>query len=297
MDNSEKKYGMKAIIAMLLLLLAGCFAYIFKVKTQNQTFYKELTVEKSEKESILNSLRVLKATYDKAIAENTTLSNELKIEREKVIKLISELENTKSNSETTIAKFRNQYNGLKNILDGKIAENEELKKKNLLLTTERDSTIILADKQKKINDTLIFEKKKLTSIVSKGAELVLYNLKVSPLKLYDSEKQVETEKASKAKFLKIGFSIHPNPIAKKGTRKYLVQISDPNDHILGERSNETFGKINITYSLPISIEYKNIDDTAVGYLDAAGVKFEKGVYNVNVYEKHSLVANSSFTLN
>jgi hypothetical protein len=288
--------GLKPIVAILLILLAGCFAYIYKQKSQGEVFVDELKNVNIQKAAILKSLNELKINYDSAIVQKKDLSDQLVIEREKVVNLIAELQQTKATSDSLISKFQKRYDELKSILNQKIIDNNRLKEQNLLLAVQRDSTLKVAEEQKRMNDTLALKKKDLTLLVKRGTTLLIHNLKVTSLKKNTSDEKVETNKAAKTAFLKISFSVYPNEIAKSGERRFLVQITDPMDNILGERKSEHFGVTSLTYSFPVNFVYVNKSVDVEGYLNGGGAKFEKGNYNVNVYDGNELVGNTNFVL-
>ena len=152
MENERNNSSLKAIVVVLALLLAGSLAYIFKMTTDSKTMQTELTTEKSEKAKFLTELEDLKATYDKALQDNTTLSDDLEAEREKVINLIADLKKSKGDA-ISMNKYRNQYNSLNSKMKTLLAENEVLKKQNQTLTTQRDSTVVVLGQQKRFNDT------------------------------------------------------------------------------------------------------------------------------------------------
>jgi flagellar basal body-associated protein FliL len=109
MEKERNNSSLKAIVVVLALLLAGSLAYIFKMTTDSKTMQTELTTEKSEKTKYLTELEDLRATYDKALEDNTTLSDDLEAEREKVINLIADLKKSKGDA-ASMQKYREQYN-------------------------------------------------------------------------------------------------------------------------------------------------------------------------------------------
>lgn len=290
--------GLKPIVAILLILLAGCFTFIYKQKSQSEIYVSDLKGVEKQKETIIQSLKELKTTYDQAIIEKKGLLEELVVEREKVVNLIAELEETKANSAALIAKFQSRYDELKSILDKKILDNIRLKQENTSLVIQSDSAKKVIEEQKKMNDTLELRKKDLGFLVKRGTALLIHNLKVLSLKKNDPDQEVETNKASKTTVLKILFSVYPNEIAKSGERKFFIQITDPKDNILGERKIEYFGAgiTPLTYSFPVNFYYRNKSIDVEGYLNGNGHKFDKGNYNVNVYNQNELVGNTNFVL-
>ena len=293
MENEKNNSSLKAIVVVLALLLAGSLAYIFKMTTDSKTMQTELTKEKSEKAQFLTELEDLKATYDKALQDNTTLSDDLEAEREKVINLIADLKKSKGDA-VSMRKYRDQYNQLDKKMKTLIAENNELKKKNELLTSERDSTVVVLGEQKRFNDTLVVQNENLAKTVEKASKLSIMNLRTKAIKVRNSGKQIDTDKASRADQLKVCFAIAANEIAKSGDKTYYVQIIDSKNNVLGEKKTENFGDNSLTYSFKTTVKYEN--KTVNVSEDLPGKDFAKGTYFINVYDNDELVSKSSFNL-
>ena len=290
MENQKSNSNLKAIVIVLLLLLLGSLGYIFKMSTDAEVVRTELKTTLTEKESVMKDLQALKATYDAAIAENTTMSEELIKERDKVVALMADLK--KSNGD--VSKFKSQLTALQNNMKVLIAENDNLKKQNVTLTVQRDSTRVVLVESKKANEVLTSQNSELAKTVEKGSILTVLNTKGAAYKVRSSGKQIETDKASRADILKVSFTIAENKIAKSGTKMFYVQVIDSENNVVGEKKVENFGTKSLTYSFTTNVKYDNktIDVTE----DLAGSKFVKGTYTVNVFDKAELVSRTSFSL-
>ncbi len=290
MENQKGNSNLKAIVIVLLLLLLGSLGYIFKMSTDAEIVRTELKTTLTEKESVMKDLQELKATYDAAIAENTSMSEELIKERDKVVALMADLK--KSNGD--VSKFKSQLTALQNNMKVLIAENDNLKKQNVTLTVQRDSTRVVLVESKKANEVLTSQNSELSKTVEKGSVLTVLNTKGAAFKVRSSGKQIETDKASRADILKVSFTIAENKIAKSGTKLYYVQVIDSENNVVGEKKVENFGTKSLTYSFTTNVKYENktVDVTE----DLAGSKFVKGTYTVNVFDKGELVSRTSFSL-
>jgi len=290
MENQKSNSNLKAIVIVLLLLLLGSLGYIFKMSTDAEIVRTELKNTLTEKESVMKDLQELKATYDAAIAENTTMSEELIKERDKVVALMADLK--KSNGD--VSKFKSQLTALQNNMKVLIAENDNLKKQNVTLTVQRDSTRVVLVESKKANEVLTSQNSELAKTVEKGSILTVLNTKGAAYKVRSSGKQIETDKASRADILKVSFTIAENKIAKSGTKMFYVQVIDSENNVVGEKKVENFGTKSLTYSFTTNVKYDNktVDVTE----DLAGSKFVKGTYTVNVFDKAELVSRTSFSL-
>ena len=95
MENQKSSSSLKAVVAVLAVLLVGSLVYIFKMTSDADVVKTELKTTLTEKESVMKDLQELKSTYDAAIAENTSMSDELILERDKVVNLMSDLSKSK----------------------------------------------------------------------------------------------------------------------------------------------------------------------------------------------------------
>ena len=177
-----------------------------------------------------------------------------------------------------------------------VAENNLLKKKNEVLTTERDSTIVVLGQQKRFNDTLVVQNENLAKTVEKASKLSIMNLRTQAIKVRSSGKQIDTDKASRADQLKVCFAIAANEIAKSGNKSYYVQIIDSKNNALGEKKVQNFGDMTLTYSFTTTVAYDNKAVDVCEFLDGKGKDFEKGTYFVNIFDQAELVSKTSFSL-
>ncbi|WP_348812372.1 hypothetical protein [Flavobacterium maritimum] len=290
MENQKSSSSLKAVIAVLAILLVGSLVYIFKMSSDSEIVKTELDTTLTEKESVMKDLQALKATYDAAIAENTTMSEELIQERDKVVSLMDELNKSKGD----MSKYRNQVAALQNNMKNLMAENEGLKKQNTTLTTQRDSTIVVLGESKKYNEVLVGQNEELSKTVEKGSKLTILNTQTAAYKLKGSGKQVATDKASRADVLKISFTIAENQIAKSGDKTYYVQVIDSENNVLGDKKTESFGDKTLTYSFATNVKYEN--KTVNVSEDLQGKNFAKGTYFINIFDKDELVSKTSFSL-
>jgi cell division protein FtsB len=292
-QQNNSSSSLKVIIAVLAILLVGSLVYIYKITSDAKQVQTELTKTVSEKDLVMKDLQDLKTTYDAAIAENTSMSEELIKERDKVVKLMEDLKKSKGDV-ALLSKYKAQYIKLESNMKALMAENEGLKKQNTVLTTQRDSTIVVLGESKKYNEVLVGQNEDLSKTVEKGSKLSVLNMKTAAYKIKSSGKQVETDKAGRADVLRISFTIAENQIAKSGDKEYYVQVIDSKNNVLGDKQTETFGEKSLTYSFIANVKYEN--KTVNVSEDLPGKDFAKGTYFVNVFDKNELVSKTSFTL-
>jgi hypothetical protein len=292
MENQQNNSNssLKVVVAILALLLVGSLGYIYKITSEAKSVQTELATAMSEKDSVMKDLKELKATYDAAIAENTSMSEELIAERDKVVNLMSDLEKSKGD----VSAYKAQYSNLQKNMKVLIAENETLKKQNGVLTTQRDSTIVVLGEARKYNEVIVGQNEELTKTIEKGSKLTVLNMKTAAYKIKSSGKQIETDKAGSADVLRISFTIAENKIAKSGDKEYYVQVIDSKSNVLGDKKSVDFDGKTLTYSFIANVKYEN--KTVDVSQDLQGKEFAKGSYFVNVFDKSELVSKTSFSL-
>ena len=289
-QQNNSSSSLKVIVAILAILLIGSLVYIYKITTDAKQVETELTKTVSEKDLVMKDLQDLKTTYDSAIAENTSMSDELIKERDKVVNLMNDISKSKGDA----SKYRSQYQKLESNMKLLIAENETLKKENVVLTTQRDSTVVVLGETKKNVEALTGQNEELAKVVEKGSKLTVLNTKGSAYKIKSSGKQVETDKAGRVDVLRISFTIAENQIAKSGDKDYYVQVIDSKSNVLGDKQTVSFGDKSLTYSFITAVKYEN--KTVQVSQDLKGKDFAKGTYFVNVFDQDILVSKTSFML-
>ena len=295
MENQKNNSGLKAIVVVLALLLTGSLFYIYTLISNDKAITKELITVKSEKDSVLDSLAILKTTYDEAIEQKTVLTDDLIAEREKVVNLIADLQKSKGDA-NSMRIFKKQLIVLRSKMKNLVAENDILKKANQTLTVQRDSTIVVLGEQKKFNDTLVVQNQNLVKTVEKASKLVVMNLRTQAIRERNSGKQIDTEKASNTDKLKICFSVAANAVAKTGEKTYFVQVIDSKNNVLGDKQNLIFGEQSLTYSFATKVSFDGKSVDICEFLDGKGKNFEKGTYYVNIFDKSEIVSKTSFNL-
>lgn len=293
-QSNSRNSGLKVVVLILVLLLMGSLAYVYKLQQDKDAVDSSLSKTLTEKEKFQAELESKIAEYDIAIADNTALKGELEEEQAKIMELLEKIKKS-DGSVAELSKYKTQYVKLKREMDNLIAENNILKANNSKLTKNLDSTNVVLTNAKTANDTLAAKNENLSKTVEKAQRLSVLNLTTLAVKQKSSGKQINTDKASRADVLKIGFTIAENQVAKTGDRTYYVQVIDSKNNVLGEKKTETFGTTYLPYSFQKTIKYEN--KTVQVQEDLSVKNISAGTYFVNVFDKKGeLVSKSSFQL-
>ncbi len=293
-QSNSRNSGLKVVVVILALLLMGSLAYVFKLQQDKDAVDSSLSKTLTEKEKFQAELESKIAEYDVAIGDNTALKSELEEEQAKIVELLEKIKKS-DGSVAELSKYKTQYVKLKREMDNLIAENKILKENNSNLTKNLDSTNVVLTNAKTANDTLVAKNENLSKTVEKAQRLSVLNLTTLAVKQKGSGKQINTDKASRADVLKIGFTIAENQVAKTGERTYYIQVIDSKNNVLGEKKTESFGTTYLPYSFQKTIKYEN--KTVQVQEDLSVKSISEGTYFVNVFDKKGeLVSKSSFQL-
>jgi hypothetical protein len=294
-ETDEKRFNLKPVVAILALLLAGCVYYIYQLTTEKEQLNVEVATVTVDKQKALDSLSILKATYDKALSEKDSLNEQLLAEREKVVNLIEELNKSKQDA-NALRVFKSKYKEIQASFNALVAKDSEFKALNEKLTRERDSTALIVQQKQSEIDAQVSVNNELKSKVEKASKLIVTNIKTEAVRLKSSGEQVVTEKARKADKLKICFTIAANEVADSGDKMYYVQIIDAKNNVIGVKKVKYFGDKSIDYSFETNVKFKNKSVDVCDFLDPLGEGFVKGQYFVNLFDKDELVSKTSFVL-
>ena len=177
-NKKSNNTGLKAIIAILALLLLGSLWYTYKISNDSKAVE---TVLISEKDAVLKDLEIQKDSLNAAISSNTTLSDELIAERDKIQQLMADVEKSKGDV-ASMSKFKTEAATLRSNVSVLMKQVDGLKKENAKLTVQRDSTAVVLGESRKYADTLVEQNFKMANTIEKGSKLSVLNLQSSAVR-------------------------------------------------------------------------------------------------------------------
>jgi len=294
MENSSgNNRSLKVILGIAIALLIGTAIYTYTIYNDGVETKRELT---EEKQLVLNDLNAMAAQYDTAIGENEVANAKLVEAKERIEGLVSSLEA----SEGTVKNLRNyrrKFVALEKEMENLLAENDALKVENSLLASSLDSTRTELNERSIFNDSLLVQNTQLAEIVDNASILSASQLKGFGVIVRTSGKLIPTERASRARKVRVCYTILKNSLVTTGDKEFFVQVLDPNDNVLGLNEQIEFENQVINYSLISKFNYEGKNLDICEFVDKNGKeKFEKGDYKVNVFDQGRLVSSSEFKL-
>jgi len=289
-ENSSNKF--KIIVGILSLLLIVLAVYTVTLYNDSKDT-KAILVE--QKDDIENELEELIANYDEVIQDNEIKDKDLLEARERIVVLLDSVKDAKANVallrryKVEIGKLKDERVLLFKRADSLIAANE-------LLTAERDNTYLELNESIKVVDSVTQENEAMAETIKEGSIVNAVGLTTSAVIIRNNGKIVDTKRAKRADKVRTCFTLTPNAIVQKGDRMLYIQVINPKNNLLGEKTELEFDNGTLSYSASTKVFYENDELDVCVMVNAKEGDIINGRYTVNVFDGSNLVATSSMTL-
>jgi regulator of replication initiation timing len=291
-DSQKSNTGLKVGLGILVVLFLGTAFYTSKLYNDKQETERTLM---NEKQQVMNDLSAMAKQYDEAIAENEIANQDLIEARERIQGLMDSLK-VSQNSVNSLWRYKKKYLALQEEMEDLLEENERLKVENELLATSLDSTQVQLAERTMFTDSLLVQNSELADVVKDAAALQTVGLKGMGVIERSSGKQIPTERAKRSDKIKVCFTVAKNTLTEAGDKELYVQVIDPKNNVLGSNDQIQFDEQVLNYSLISRFNYENRNLNICEYISVGEEKFEKGRYQVNVFNDKELISSSEFTL-
>ncbi|MEF3078959.1 chromosome partitioning protein ParA [Winogradskyella poriferorum] len=294
MEGSQKtSIGLKVGLGILLVLFLGTAFYASKLYTDNQETEKTLITEKQQ---VMNDLNNMRNQYDEAIAASEVKDQDLIEARDRIQGLMDSLK-VSQNSVNSLWRYKKKFLALQEEMDELLAENDRLKVENEYLATSLDSTQVQLAERTVFTDSLLVQNTELANVVEDASALQTVGLKGMGVIERRSGRQIPTERAGRSDKIKICFTVAKNTLAEAGDKELYVQVIDPKNNVLGSNEQVQFEDQVLNYSLISRFNYENRNLNICEYIaESDDTDFEKGRYQINVFNDKELISTSEFTL-
>lgn len=210
----------------------------------------------------------------------------------RVEELLAELNSEKAKSAQQIKALKDEIETLRNILRHYVEEIDRLNKENEALRTENTEV-------KRENERLssqVAETSRANEKLSQRMTLA-EKLNVTGLTLQALNKKGKVEKkVSKAKQLKVTFTIPQNNSTPVGEKTIYLRITSPSGTLLGEAGTFPFEGGNVPYTARKVVEYAGEEIGGVTIYWDVNTALEGGDYTVELFADNYRLASRSFTL-
>jgi hypothetical protein len=292
---NPQTFNYRLIIGMLIVAMLGLGAYSF-------SNYNELKEQKKfldqEKKIVENELSKIITRYDELMSENEDMKDELSIAKEKTLKLLDSLKIQEA-TVYIISKYRKQIASLQDERNNFMALASSLKEENKQLQQKTKVVTKRLVEQTDVNNHLSERNMLLADNLKKGSLLTANSFAAKAFKVRSSGKIVETTKAKRTDVMEICFTLAKNSLAQKGNKDLYIQILNPSNNVIGDKSSKDFGNSTLIYSTKTRVNYnKDVLDVCIKAKAGKDEKvFSKGTYFVNVFNDDKKLGSTTINLN
>ncbi len=286
------------IYGILILALVATWAYLLWDKTNNNQKQSQLQAQvvqiDSTRANVEQQFQAALVKLDMLKSENDSLMKTKSKEIDDLKARIQNILSKKNSSEADLAKARELTQRLQNQIAVYKTEIEKLKGEKIILVAQRDSI-------KKSYDTATAKNQELSQQIALASILHASNFEITPLKIKNSGKEKETDKAKKADLLRISFDIDRNRVADSGQKALFICISNPDGAPIAVEDLGS-GKFTLKdgteklYTTKKVIEYHTGEAQNVTINWKQKSDFQPGRYTVEVYELGRLIGQAAVDL-
>ena len=280
------------LIGLLVVLLVSLAGYTYTLIQQNKETVLFLEADKAE---VQKELEALVVSYNEILQDNKLKDKDLIAARDRIIVLLDSVKDYKANL-SIITRYKAQVRGLKNERTQLFKRADSLLVVTQRLAIEKDSTTAVLVKTIKVVDSVTTANTQLFKSLEKGALIGISNLDATAIIVRKGGKIKETKRASRADKIRVCYTIAPNTLAQAGDRVLYVQVINPDNNIIGDKSNITFGQDLLTYSKSESVFYENQALDVCAIVGTTGQDVLKGLYTINIFDAQRQIGSTTLML-
>lgn len=290
--QSSNNNRAKILIGLLVVLLVSLAGYTYTLIQQNKETVLFLEADKAQ---VQKELEALVVSYNEILQDNKLKDKDLIAARDRIIVLLDSVKDYKANL-SIITRYKAQVKGLKNERAQLFKRADSLLVVTQRLAVEKDSTTAVLIKTIKVVDSVTTANTQLFNSLEKGALIGISNLDATAIIVRKGGKIKETKRASRADKIRVCYTIAPNTLAQAGDRVLYVQVINPDNNIIGDKSNITFGQDLLTYSKSESVFYENQALDVCAIVGTAGQDVLKGLYTINIFDAQRQIGSTTLML-
>jgi cell division protein FtsB len=290
--QSSNNNRAKILIGLLVVLLVSLAGYTYTLIQQNKETLLFLEADKAE---VQKELEAIVVSYNEILQDNELKDKELIAARDRIVVLLDSVKNYKANL-SIINRYKAQVRGLKNERTQLFKRADSLLIVTQRLAIEKDSTTAVLNKTIKVVDSVTTANTQLFNSLEKGALIGITNLDATAIIVRKGGKIKETKRASRADKIRVCYTIAPNTLAQAGDRVLYVQVINPDNNIIGDKSNITFGQDLLTYSKSESVFYENQALDVCAIVGTTGQDVLKGLYTINIFDAQRQIGSTTLML-
>ena len=327
--SRDSKSKLTAVAATVIVALLGINAFLLYNKISQAKVIDQQAMEITEADRLrteldknyhetLSELEEMRGNNDELNAMIDKQKVELKEQKNKISRLIRSGKTSKAD----LAEARSQMEQFKLQLDRYLTENNTLKEEKAMLTKrtaqlseEKQNLEGQISQERTMNNELVTAKaalvsekemlesqnQNLSTKVTRASVVNVGSLNVKGEKVRKSGKVVTAKKAKNVDRLKVCFNAEQNEVTEKGLEKFYIRMINPVGETMAIENmgsgvmTSADGKKEIRYTQMKEIDYDRTEMMACFYWEP-GTDFQKGIYEVEVYNKGYMSGKSTFKL-
>ena len=290
--QSSNNNRAKILIGLLVVLLVSLAGYTYTLIQQNKETLLFLEADKAE---VQKELEAIVVSYNEILQDNELKDKELIAARDRIVVLLDSVKNYKANL-SIINRYKAQVRALKNERTQLFKRADSLLIVTQRLAIEKDSTTAVLNKTIKVVDSVTTANTQLFNSLEKGALIGITNLDATAIIVRKGGKIKQTKRASRADKIRVCYTIAPNTLAQAGDRVLYVQVINPDNNIIGDKSNITFGQDLLTYSKSEIVFYENKALDVCAIVGTTGQDVLKGLYTINIFDAQRQIGSTTLML-
>ncbi|GAB5398634.1 MAG: hypothetical protein Aureis2KO_02190 [Aureisphaera sp.] len=292
MSNENNSTKFKVLIGLLSAMLIALAVYTVSLYNDSKSNITTLETQKTE---IEDELQELITNYDEVIQENELKDKDLIAARERIGMLLDSVKTAEANV-SLIRRYRAEIGRLKDERKVLFKRADSLMKANQMLAVQMDSTKTILTETIRVVDSVGQENIAMAETIKRGSVVKATDLRGEAVIVRKSGKIVDTKRSSRADKVRACFTLAPNIIAEKGDRLLFVQVINPQNNLLGEKSMIEFEEGTLNYSSSTKVFYEQEELDVCVLVDATEEDLVEGRYTINVFDGPTQVATASMTL-
>lgn len=303
MSQIKKFTPIMWVIAVLAVLLLGAIVFsVFQVTSlkhqvnvaQAENEQLQLTNEQLSLSNEFEAINSEFRQYENQAVQmaNDTILAKYTAAKNKVEQLIKELNNEKTKNAKRIKDLESQIATLRGLLRNYIAQVDSLTKENAGLRAENQE---IKSRNQALNSQVAEisgKNKTLTERMTLAEKLNVTGLTLTPLKKNGKQEKNVT----KAKQLKVTFTIPQNNSTPVGSKTIYLRIVNPEGQLLGNAGSFSFEGGNVPCSAKKTIEYTGDEMSGVTIYWDVNTTLTPGDYLVELFADNFRIASRHFTL-
>ena len=267
------------LIALLVLLTGGVVYLFLSLNAEKENSRQMQELAELDKKEMENEYREFSNQYSEMMTKinNDSIIAQLTQEQLRTQQLLKE-------------RLKKELAQVRAVLREYVIQIDSLNRLNEHLTAENARVNSALAESNRQNEALTSEKASLSEKVAIAAQLDATGINFMPL----NKKGKEEKKVSKAKQLKVDFTISRNVTAQSGMKTLYVRIITPTGSVLAAGTIPYENK-NIQYSIKKQIEYNGETTPVTMYWNIQEVH-SAGTYQVAIFCDGQMIGSKSFAV-